>query len=71
MDKLKFSELKTDMAVYDKNGNYGIIKNINDEHNIIVKFNNAPGKIGCTGGYGFYCINPECKDLYDPIYKVE
>lgn len=71
MNSLKISELKPGMKVHDTNGNYGIVKNIKDEHNITVEFTNATGKTGCTGGYGFYCINPECKGIYDPLYKAE
>ena len=71
MNKLKYSDLKKDMTVRDNDGNYGKVKKIKDEHNIIVEFVNPPGKTGCTGGYGFYCIDPECTDYYDPIYKAE
>ena len=70
MDRLKVSDLKVGMHVKDTTGNCGVVKNIKDEHNVIVKFENRPGGIGCTGGYGFYCLNPECKDQYDPIYKA-
>ena len=71
MNRLKVSDLKKGMKVRDTNGNYGEVTNIKDEHNIIVKFENKPGTKGCTGGYGFYCLNPECKEMYDPIYKAD
>lgn len=71
MDSLTISDLKKDMTVRDNDGNYGKVKKVNDEHNILVKFINPPGKTGCVGGYGIYCLNPDCGDYYDPLYKVE
>lgn len=71
MNRLKVSDLKKGMKVHDAAGNFGEVRTLKDEHNIIVKFINPPGKIGCTGGYGFYCLDPECKDSYDPLYKAE
>jgi len=71
MDRLKVSDLKKGMKVRDTNGNHGEVRTFKDSHNIIVKFHNPPGKTGCTGGYGFYCLDAECKDQYDPLYKAE
>jgi len=65
MVKLEFSELQVGMKVQDNDGNKGKITKCKDIHNIGVKF------ITGTGGYGFYCLDPECPQHYDPLYKAE
>jgi len=65
MVKLEFAELQIGMKVQDNDGNIGTIKKCKDVHNILVKF------ITGTGGYGFYCLDPECPQHYDPLYKYE
>ena len=71
MDRLKVSDLKKGMKVRDNDGNYGEVKKVQDDHNIMVKFINSPGQKGCTEGYGIYCLNPKCTDYYDPLYNAE
>jgi len=71
MNKLEISDLKVGMHVEDTAGNFGVVQYIINSHNIIVKLQNAPGQTGCSGGYRFYCIDAERRDIYDPLYKVE
>jgi hypothetical protein len=52
---LKYSEL------YDESGDIGVIEDCSDICNIEVHFNN--------GGSGLYCLNDECKDTDDKLYK--
>jgi hypothetical protein len=78
MNRLKFTELEVGMKVRDNSGYTGTIKKCKNIHNISVKFQakKANFKTGGTdidedGGYGFYCLDPECQTMYDPLYKAE
>jgi agmatine/peptidylarginine deiminase len=65
MKKLNFSDLKKGMKVQDDDGHVGTIVKFVDMHNILVKY-----EIG-NSGYGFYCLDPENKKYYDPLYKYK
>lgn len=77
MNRLNFTELEVGMKVKDNSGNVGIIQRCKSIHNISVKFhgkkvNLKTGGIDIDedGGYGFYCLDPECHKMYDPLYRA-
>jgi len=57
-----YKEVHIGMCVQDRDKDYGIIKKCDDIHNITVEFK------CCAGGYGFYCLDPSCKE-YQPLFE--
>ena len=50
------NKLEVGDYIYDSTMDiYGVVKKINDEHNIYVEYEEY--------GSGLYCVNPNCKDF--------
>ncbi len=63
MKMLTFDEIKTGMMVIDLEGEFGIIEEIYDIHNVTV-----------NKGYGkaIHCIDPNCEQcMYNPLYETK
>lgn len=58
--ELKYSELKIGMKVFDDEWDAGIVTDIEDKHNVTVKY--------LREGEGYYCLDDKCKE-YSPLYK--
>ena len=61
----EFSDLVLGMKVQDKSNNTGIVINIDDIHNIQVKFGRSNQK-----GFGLFCLDKEC-EMYEELFIVE
>lgn len=59
LNKLTMQNIKTGLLVTDKDGDFGIIRNCDDIHNIKVEFT--------LGGVGLYCLDEECEE-YEELY---
>jgi len=46
----------------NEHGEYGIVREIHDIHNVFVEYENE-------GGSGLYCLDPACED-FDPSLKL-
>jgi hypothetical protein len=57
---LLYDDIKIGMQVVDKEGDVGIVKEANDQHNIVVDFGN--------GGSGLYCLVIGCEEGSDNLY---
>jgi len=58
-------DIKVGMRIKDKdekNGLYGIIKNIDDVHNVVITIYDKNGR---KVGMGFYCFDKKCEYEYD------
>jgi len=57
-----YNQLKIGDSVYDKYFDaYGIVKKLDDIHNVFVEYEN--------GGSGLYCLDPNCEE-FDPELKL-
>lgn len=76
MQKINFSDLYPGMNVQDGQGNIGVVKEIQDEHNVFVEYANGEGS-------AIHCLVEGCTEIveandveyivpqYDPLYYTE